>query len=61
MWKDYNFKYLYEDVNGGRRIKDDGIFCRKILGPLPEARWKTFGRYRTLQKCFTIILQKVLG
>ena len=61
LWKYYNFRYLSEDVNGGRRIKDEDIFCRKIFGPLPEASYKTFGKFRKLQKCFDIILQKVLG
>ena len=57
-WKDYNFRYLYKDLKGGRRIKDDGIFRRKIFGPLPEARWKAFGKFRTLQKFFTVIYKR---
>ena len=61
LWKDYNFRYLYEDVNSGRRIKDEVIICRKTFGPRPEVRWKMLGNFRNLQKCLTIILQKVLG
>ena len=52
LWRDYNFRYLYEHANGGRRIKDDVIICRKIYGPLPEARWKMFGKFRKLQTMF---------
>ena len=52
LWKDYNFRYLYEGVNGGRRIKDDVIICRKIYGLLPEARGKMFRKFRKLEKMF---------
>ena len=40
LWGDYNFRYLYEYANEGRRIIYVFIICRKIYGPLPEARWK---------------------
>ena len=40
-------------------VKDDVIICpKKIYGPLPEARWKMFGKFRKLQKMFDYYFTK---
>ena len=58
LWRDYNFRYLYEYANEGRRIIYVFIICRKIYGPLPEARWKMFRKFRKLRKMFDYYFTK---
>ena len=60
-WKDYNFRYLYEDLNGGRRIKDDGILRRKNLRTPARSSLESVWKISNIAKMFHYYLQKVLG